>query len=83
MELEKEKQVQYHIDEYLGLGSQERQSYLQEYNSASALSARSSDVSLNNVEVSQLEQVFEEKIDNAYIYTMDDLGYVMTKREMS
>lgn len=79
MELEKEKQVQYHIDEYLGLDSQGRQSYLQEYNSDSELSARSFNISLNNVEESQLEQVFEEKIDNAYIYTMDDLGYIYDK----
>lgn len=79
IKIEKEKQVQYHIDEYLGLDSQERQSYLQEYNSDSELSASSFNVSLNNVEENQLEQVFEEKIDNAYIYTMDDLGYIYDK----
>lgn len=79
MQLEKEKQVQYHIDEYFGLNNQERQSYLQEYSSASDLGAAPFEVSLNNVNESGLEQVFEEKIDNAYIYTMDDLGYIYDK----
>ncbi|MGF7048156.1 hypothetical protein J2T13_002663 [Paenibacillus sp. DS2015] len=74
MEVEREKQVEYHINEYKSLASENRQTYLMNYGLDDKVSLnRSAD---NSVDLNSIENYFEDKLDKAYIYTMDDNGYV-------
>lgn len=73
---EREKQVQYHIKEFKSLDKSARQSFLSDYN----YPVQEQRLSLDSIDSEQyVENYFEDLLANAYIYTMDDNGYVYDK----
>lgn len=73
---EREKQVQYHIQEFKSLDKSARQSFLSDYN----YPVQEQRLSLDSIDSEQyVESYFEDLLANAYIYTMDDNGYVYDK----
>lgn len=73
IDLEREKQIQFHLNEYYSLSAAERVAYLNDYVTADVTAPKT----LLSVQSDKdVERYFRKLLENAYIFTMDDNGYV-------
>lgn len=80
MEKALQDQISYHVEEYLNLSKSSKVEYLQEYGITAKSSLRMSRVTQDTyLSENQVEKAFEDTLENAYIYTMDENGYVYDK----
>jgi hypothetical protein len=74
IDAERVKQVKFHLNEYKKLHSDEKAAFLAPY--VSSVKGKNSTNTLNETEV---ETLFNDTLENAYIFTMDENGFVYDK----